>query len=78
MKLEYIDYLTFHQTGGLSTNDGGYGEFYYPTCTTFDFAPVCLTNKDDLQAFEEIGRFLARDGYIEDFDQTGDWRFIPT
>lgn len=78
LKIEYVEFLTFHTTGGLSTNDGGTGEFYFPTCTTFDFAPICPKNEEDLQVFEEIGRFLSRDGYLEDtFDQTGDWRFIP-
>ena len=80
LKIEYVEFLTFHTTGGLSTNDGGTGEFYFPTCTTltFDFSPICPMDKNELLFFEEIGRFLAKDGYLEDVnDLSGDWRFIP-
>jgi hypothetical protein len=76
IKLEDIDFLTFHEDGyGLSTNAGDQPSDVYLN-TVSDLVFRRLYDYEDLENYEIVGEFLKQDGVWE-IDGYRDWRFIP-
>lgn len=73
LNIENVGYVTFHESGGLSTNDGKSSDIYLRTTSFLEFDnPPC-----ELEDYEAVGKkILSKDGHIED-NGVRDWEYHP-